>query len=412
MLEFLLALLTTATVAGLLVPLLRERTAGNAAERLDNDLAIYRDQLGEIEREKAAGALSEAEAAAARSEIERRLLAAADRDAGDAPPQRDLAAHRWLAPALCLAIPIVALGIYLQIGRPGLPGSPFVAGAHQPTPQDDKAALARMIAAAKARVFAAPGDPQALSALGEALTLEADGTVSEPAFQAFTRALAGNPDDQRAIYYLGLHEAQAGDSAAALRRWRALEARSPPEASYLPMLRAEIARVARAAGLPPPPSDEQVAAMQKLSPEERQKTIHAMVDGLAARLKDNPSDRDGWLRLANARKVLGENDRAAEAFAAADRLQPLDGRLLAEWAESEVRRIAPGAPPPPQAVAVLQRLEKAEPNNALALFYLGAAAFAQGDKPEAARRWKTLLALLPPDAPIRDMLAQKIKEAE
>jgi cytochrome c-type biogenesis protein CcmH len=63
-------------------------------------------------------------------------------------------------------------------------------------------------------------------------------------------------------------------------------------------------------------------------------------------------------------------------------------------------------------VAVLERLEKAEPRNALALFYLGAASFAAGDKPAAAQRWKTLLALLPADAPIRDMLEQRIKEAE
>jgi cytochrome c-type biogenesis protein CcmH len=57
-------------------------------------------------------------------------------------------------------------------------------------------------------------------------------------------------------------------------------------------------------------------------------------------------------------------------------------------------------------------LERAEPRNALALFYLGAAAFAAGDKPAAVRRWKTLLAMLPPDAPIRGMLEGKIKEAE
>jgi cytochrome c-type biogenesis protein CcmH len=72
----------------------------------------------------------------------------------------------------------------------------------------------------------------------------------------------------------------------------------------------------------------------------------------------------------------------------------------------------PGSAPSPEAVAVLERLEKAEPRNALALFYLGAASLAAGDKPAAARRWKTLLALLPPDAPIRDMLEQRIKEAE
>ena len=48
MLEFLLALLTTATVGVLLVPLLR--TSARRTERLDSALASYRDQLAEIER--------------------------------------------------------------------------------------------------------------------------------------------------------------------------------------------------------------------------------------------------------------------------------------------------------------------------------------------------------------------------
>ena len=61
---------------------------------------------------------------------------------------------------------------------------------------------------------------------------------------------------------------------------------------------------------------------------------------------------------------------------------------------------------------MLTRLEKAQPNNALSLFYLGAASFAAGDKPAAVRRWKTLQALLPADAPIRTMLEEKIRDAE
>ena len=118
------------------------------------------------------------------------------------------------------------------------------------------------------------------------------------------------------------------------------------------------------------------------------------------------------MRLANARKVLGENDKAVEAYARADAIAALAPAQLADWAEAQVRLIKPGAAPSPEAVAVLERLEKAEPRNALALFYLGAADFAKGDKPNAARRWKTLLALLPADAPIRAMLEAKIKEAE
>ena len=423
MLEFLLALLTTATVGVLLVPLLR--AGARRTERLDSALAIYRDQLAEIERERAVGAMAEAEAAAARTEVERRILAAAQDTKADVPKDSSTL-HRFLPPALALLIPVLALGVYLQIGRPGLPAAPFSAQrAAPPAKPGEPFSPERLLADARARLAEQPNDPDALSALGEALVLEVDGTVTPAAVDALNKALAGRPDDPRAQYYLGLHEAQGGDSRAALSRWQALESRSPPDAPWLPMLRAEIARVAKAAGLPAPappsastsdgmpqPSRDQVEAMQNLDPAQRQQAIRSMVEGLDAKLRETPGDRAGWLRLANAWRVLGENGKAADAYAKADALAPLDAKTLTDWAEAHVRQIAPGTPPPPAAVAVLERLEKVEPRNALALFYLGAASFAAGDKPAAARRWKMLLALLPADAPIRAMLEERIKEAE
>ena len=410
MLEFLLALLTTATVGALLIPLLRTRVTSTS--RFDGELAIYRDQLAEIERERAGGSLSESEAAAARLEIERRILAAdSAAKTTTAPPD---ALHRLLPPVLALAIPLLALGLYLKVGHPGLPAAPFVAGAKPSTEQPMD--VAQLVAQARARVAAEPNNADAQSALGVALTLEADGTVPPAAIEAFSRAIALQPDDARSLYYLGLHEAQSGDSAAALKRWQELEAKSPPNAPFLPMLRAEMARVAQAAGLPnttmPQPSREQQEAMSALTPEQRQQAIRGMVEGLAARMTENPQDRGGWLRLANAWKVLGEHASAIDAYAKADALGPVDARLLSDWAEAHVRGLKPGEPPSPAAVAVLERLEKAEPRNGLALFYLGAASFAAGDKPAAARRWKTLLALLPADAPIRSMLEERIKAAE
>ena len=419
MLEFVLALLATATVGVLLIPLLRapRRSAG----RLDGELAIYRDQLDEIERERAAGAIAETDAAAARLEIERRALAAGDQPAARPTAQADSVLHKVLSPALALTIPLLALGLYLQIGRPGLPAAPTIAGAPRPPPTAEPMDVARLVRMAQDRVAAQPDDADAQSALGEALTLEADGTVTEGAGAAFRKAITLQPGDARAAYYLGLHDAQSGDSRAAVARWRELEARSPPDAPYLAMLRSEIARVARAANIEvpsapqstmPQPSREQQDAMATLTPEQRQQAIRGMVEGLAARLKDNPQDRAGWLRLANAWKVLGENANAVGAYAQADALAPVEARLLADWAEAHVRQLKPGETPSPAAVAVLQRLEKAEPRNGLALFYLGAAAFAAGDKKAAADRWKTLLAMLPADAPIRAMLEERIKEAE
>ena len=411
MLEFLLALLTTATVGALLIPLLRARVTSTS--RFEGELAIYRDQLAEVERELASGALSESEAAATRLEIERRVLAT-DSVAKATAPSPD-ALHRLLPPALALAVPLLALGLYLKIGHPGLPAAPFVAGANPSAEQPID--VAQLVAQARARVAAEPNNADALSALGEALTLEADGTVTPAASEAFNKALALQPGDPRALYYLGLHDAQSGDSAAALKRWQELEARSPPNAPFLPMLRAEMARVAQAAGLPanttmPQPSRDQQEAMAALTPEQRQQAIRGMVEGLAARMKENPQDRGGWLRLANAWKVLGEHAGAIDAYAKADALGPVDARVLSDWAETHVRGLKPGEPPSPAAVAVLERLEKAEPRNGLALFYLGAAAFAAGDKPAAARRWKMLLALLPADAPIRAMLEERIKAAD
>src|SRR5215813_2846847 len=103
MLEFLLALLTSGTLGVLLVPLLRTRLG--ATEPPQGGLAIYREQLSELERERATGGLSAEDAAAARTEIERRLLAAADKDANKdanedtgAAPQPAVARDRFLTP--------------------------------------------------------------------------------------------------------------------------------------------------------------------------------------------------------------------------------------------------------------------------------------------------------------------------
>src|SRR5262249_32306210 len=99
MLEFLLALLATATVGVLLIPLLREKTTAHG--RFEGELAIYRDQLAEIERESVAGVLAEADAAAARLEVERRILAAADNaPSSPATARDDTTLHKYLPPAL------------------------------------------------------------------------------------------------------------------------------------------------------------------------------------------------------------------------------------------------------------------------------------------------------------------------
>jgi len=59
------------------------------------------------------------------------------------------------------------------------------------------------------------------------------------------------------------------------------------------------------------PTAEQMQAAQEMSAEDRAEMILAMVEGLAARLEDNPVDEQGWTRLIRARTVLGQEDKIA-----------------------------------------------------------------------------------------------------
>ena len=118
----------------LLWPLLRR--PAETAPRQAYDLGVYRDQLAAVAREAAEGSLGAEPAAAARAEIERRLLATAETGA-DAPsgpegPRTIDRAVTWsLAVAICFAIPLAAIGLYLLLGNPGLPSLPF---AGRPAP--------------------------------------------------------------------------------------------------------------------------------------------------------------------------------------------------------------------------------------------------------------------------------------
>src|SRR5512134_949874 len=110
-----LSLLTAAVVAA---PLLRRRP-GASAWRREADLRVYRAQLAEVDRDVERGLLAAAEAEAARTEVKRRMLAAAG-DSGEKPPAQGLRAPwRLAAGFLGLAAPAAALGIYLAVGAPG-----------------------------------------------------------------------------------------------------------------------------------------------------------------------------------------------------------------------------------------------------------------------------------------------------
>jgi len=160
-------------------------------------------------------------------------------------------------------------------------------------PGDAAKSFARAITAQQANGAV---QPFFYSAYGEALTQDAAGTVTPEAEAAFTQALASDPRDRAARYYLGLAAAARGDGGKALELWHSLLADVPPNSAVHQDLVDRIANLtARSGGQAP--------------------DISAMVASLAARLRANPNDGPGWQRLIRAYAVLGERDKARQAIA-------------------------------------------------------------------------------------------------
>jgi cytochrome c-type biogenesis protein CcmH len=160
------------------------------------------------------------------------------------------------------------------------------------------------------------------------------------------------------------------------------------------------------------PTAEQMAAAETMSPEQRQEMVRAMVDGLAARLEQQPDDIEGWRMLGRSWAVLGDPAKSAEALAQVARRLPDDLASQVDFATALLARQSLDQPPSPEAVAQLQRVLKLDGDNPTALFHLGRAAAASGDTGTATRHWQRLLARLPPDAPVRAQLEHLIKNLQ
>ncbi len=353
-----LAALTAAVLSFLLYPLVGGREAVD--ERDAFDAAVYRDQLDEIEADRARGLIGEAEAEAARLEVARRLLAANEKgkDASDAASRNALPRVALIVVAACL--PLAAIGAYLFYGSPSLPDQPLAARLTDPAKETDVGVL---VARVEARLRAHPEEgagwdaiapiylgarryadaaeayrqsirllgPTAkrLSGLGQALVLEQQGLVTEPARVALEEALKRDETLVEPRILIAISKEQEGNFEDAIADWRGLLDARKGDERWTAMIEGRIAsaqakmssgEAPAAPASPAPqagPSAADVAAAQSMSPNERQAMVDQMVKRLAARLETNGDDLLGWLRLVRAYTVLGKNDEAKEALARA-----------------------------------------------------------------------------------------------
>jgi cytochrome c-type biogenesis protein CcmH len=183
--------------------------------------------------------------------------------------------------------------------------------------------------------------PDRLAGLGEALAGAAGGLVTAESRAAFDQAAALAPDNPKSRFYLATALAQEGRLEEAAAAWRAMLDRLPADSPWRGATQEAIAeagrRMAAGAASAPGPGEDDVEAAASMSPGDRAAMIEQMVSGLDAKLRQNPNDAEGWMRLVRSYAMLGRTDQARDALARGIKAvggDSEDGKRLAALAAS------------------------------------------------------------------------------
>ena len=337
------ALLMIFAALFVLAPLFVVREKAENPEELDK--AIYKARKAEIENDLAIGRIDEDTARAAIAEESRKLIAAVEQAPG--APSANLALSRIIALAGIVSVPVVAVALYLHAGNPQIPDQRL---AERQAGNLENQRIEELVARAEAHLAAKPDDvrgwqvlapvysrmgrdqeaaqawanvlrlapqiPEVKANLAESLVAVAGGVVTAEAGRLFTEELETNKASAKARFYLAMAKGQEGKHAEAVTLWDALISGGTDQSPWMEAARtfrkesASLAGITPARGNQPGPTEEQVEEAASLSAEERKEMISTMVAGLADRLEDDPTDREGWKRLVRAYIVLGDSDAA------------------------------------------------------------------------------------------------------
>ncbi len=323
--------------------------------RDESALSILHDQLSELDRDLSRGVIGQGEERAARLEIQRRIIGVTSKSSdGVVDPKSGGAALLVLS----LVVPIAAVALYFNLGSPNMPSIPFADRSEEIMgklefdtlttqlrtkllsdadggPTDGWILLGETYLRAERYAEASDAFLQlldrpdttsgAFSRYAEALIMDEGGTVAPRAERAIDQAIILEPSNPAATYYKALAMEQAGELHAAhgilLARLDLADGFYPWMESYVglanfiaPDIGASEISLEDFAPAVPGPSDADVANAADMSETDRAAFITSMVERLATRLAQEPDDLDGWLQLAQAYTVLGQEDDARAAF--------------------------------------------------------------------------------------------------
>ena len=417
----LLTLMCCVATAVLTVPFVRRFETDHDAGR-QTELALYKQQLAEVEAEGSTGELSEDEVAAAKVEIGRRLLAA--EKATTTHQVFSPFAQRMTIATVMLAIIGGGIAIYRQDGHPDIIAmapvpapQPVAAASSQPAASVTAAApkatasgqsvgeVGSMIDQLAQRLATSPNDPKGWSMLGwsyfttqryaesanayakatelepgnadykasyaEALIQGGGGKVSVQAASLVDGSLLINAKNPKARFYKALAVEQAGKLEEALGLWSALLRDAPADAGWAGTVRTRLAELGKKTGnnvdnmlaVQTPTNLAKPAAT--MSEAEKNAMIDGMVANLEQRLETTPMDARGWEMLIRSYAVMGRGDDAASALARAKQVfskAPVVQAQLSSMAESLGVTVAQQAQP-----SALPRIASPDPQQAAAI---------------------------------------------
>ena len=345
------ALLTLAAFIAALAPFLRN-SAGQTAPAA-HDLAVYKDQLAEIDTDMKRGLISESDAESAKFEVSRRLLKA---DASSMVLKTNTSKTGMMAASLALvAVPVIAWGGYAMLGSPMLPDLPVSARNEPVAGTDGK--IAELLSKAEEHLKANPKDgrgwaviapiylrmgrfQQAIDAygaaisnsepsamlevgLGQALAAQNNGMVDARSMEAFKRAIELDPANPEPKVMIATAYAQQGKLAEAKAEFQAILDAAPKDAPWRANIEGAVKDIELAMNpkLAKPamkgPSQADIDAAANMSEVDRVAMIEGMVANLAIKLEENPNDPEGWQRLIRSYAMLKKPDEAKAALSKA-----------------------------------------------------------------------------------------------
>jgi len=362
MTTWIFALILTAIACATLYYAAAGRAVNAGPTTRDATATQFRAQLREIDADVASGDLNAAEALAAKSELAREVMRAKSEEPG--PRLRQGRSWYWLPVPV---VAVLALAMYAYLGRPDLPSVPLadrapaqgqgldldaaiktIEGRLATNPSDLRGwqviapiymqlgRYADAVAALRHVNALAPPTADSETDLGEALMMQAGGSVVGEPLQLFKQAMAIDPQSVRARYYIAAEETRTGAYSDAVHDWNGLLALAKGDEPWVVTAKNELAMAE--AGLNPsaaPAGADAAAAIvaaetapsaqpspMSSAPSAIESQINMMVDGLEARMRSQGGSVEEWTELVRSRMVQGRMSDAQTDFDLARKAYP------------------------------------------------------------------------------------------